>query len=172
MTRKKKQPIDPSTRPELDLTVRFNTDEFLMYLIQDVTKLPTSDILGFFADLGKNVGDEGVHFMYENGTSSMRKEIFDFFPGTSVPFSLNVEGSKHSYYRQDNTPSDKRKGYYYIKVGFPRSSCSIDEVELSNIIMEKAILGACDMPNFEKPDPKCPKMYKDLMAEIRVKRMV
>lgn len=64
-----------------------------------------------------------------------------------------------------------RTGNYWVVVGFPSSTSSVDQTELANIIMEKAILGACDMPAFEKPDPKCPKMYRDLMTEVRNRRL-
>lgn len=182
MARKVKQ-IDKSTRPPLKLDSSFITDNFLMYLIQDVTKLPTSDILGFFADLAKAVAEEGVHFMYEQGTSTMRKEIFDFFPGTSIPFSLLVEGSKYRAVWWYNPTTSKyeeridldpivRKGTYCATAGFPDHTSNVDQTKLADIIMEKAILGACDMPPFEKPDPRCPKMYRDLMKEIRSRRMV
>jgi len=168
----KAKQIDKSKRPQLKCTGEFSTDKFLMFLIQDVTKLPTSDILGFFADLGKVVAEEGVHFMHENGTNSMRKEIFDFFPGTSIPYSIKVEGKKRDYYRGHPEPEpNARIGRYYIKVGFPSQTSYVDQKELLNIIIEKDLLGACEMPNFEKPDPKCPKMYKDLMLEVRNRRI-
>lgn len=177
MARKAKQ-VDKSTRPPLKLSSSFRTDNFLMYMIQDHTKLGTADILGFFADLSRLVAEEGVHFMYEQGTSSMWKEIFDFFPGTSIPFSLRVEGNKGGRVYNPNTRQyeevepEVRTGNYWVIVGFPSSTSSVDQTELANIIMEKAILGACDMPAFEKPDPKCPKMYKDLMKEVQSRRMV
>lgn len=145
-----------------------------MYLIQTVTGLPTSDILGFFADLGKILAEEGLHYMYEGSkTSSMRKEVFDFFPGSAIPFCMFITGDKDRY-RNQTEPRDPnlRYGSYQISVGFPSKTASIDQTELANIIMEKAILGACDMPPFAKPDPRCSKMYKDIMKEVQSRRMV
>lgn len=171
--------VDISARPPLKVDGNFRTDNFLMYLIQEVTKLGTADILGFFADLSKVVAEEGVHFMHEQGTSSMRKQIFDFFPGTCIPFCLKVEGNKNDGRRYDHTTRQYiegelgvRHGNYYAVVGFPSATTTVDQTKLADIIMEKAILGACDMPAFEKPDTKCPKMCKDLMKEVQSRRMV
>jgi len=169
----KAKQIDKSTRPPLECKANFSADKFLMFLIQDVTRLPTSDILGFFADLSKAVAEEGVHYMFEKGTHSMRKEIFDFFPGTSIPYSIKVEGSKGYRYRRHDEPNPNvREAHYDTKVGFPSQTSYIDQSELVNIIVEKTLLGACEMPNFEKPDTRCPKMYRDLMAEIKNRRTV
>lgn len=167
---KKVKKVDPATRPPLKVDCRFHTDQFLMYMIQEITNLPTSDLLGFFSDLGQAVGNEGVHFMYENGTTGMRKEIFDYFPGTAIPFCMKVDGS-----RRYGGPSEEvgaRTAHYNIEVGFPSKQSYVDQTTLANIIMEKAILGGSDMPRFQKPDTKCPKMYTDLMKEIQSRRMV
>ncbi len=172
MARKLKE-IDKSARPPLDVSMSFSTDKFLMYLSQETTKLPTADILGFFSDLSKLIGDEGMHYMYEQNTSSMHKKVFDFFPGTVIPYSIIIKGGKwRGYGQHKEVGSDVRVGRYTAEVGFPDERSYVDQTKLADIIMEKAILGGCDMPPFEKPDTKCPKMYKDLMKEVQSRRMV
>ena len=139
-------------------------DAYLMYLIQQHTKLPTSNILGFFNDLGKRVTDIGWDYMCSHKTRSMYKEIHDFFPGTDIPFMLYVEGNKYDNGTELNLSS-------HMHAGFPDRPTYIKTQELDNIIMEKALLGGSDMPPFEKPEPKTPKLYRELMREIRQKRM-
>lgn len=163
----KKKIIDKSNRPPLKCKADFSTDEFLMFLIQDVTKLPAADILGFFADLGKIVAEEGVHAMFENGTTSMNKKIFDYFPNSAIPYSLKVDGNRDYYWASHADACDSsRKAYYHISVGFPEKHLYVDQSKLIDILIEKELLGGATIPDFKKPDTKCPKMYKDLMKKI------
>jgi hypothetical protein len=142
-------------------------DAFLMYLVQQHTKLPTATILGFFSDLAKRVADIGWEAIDKKKRSQMRmyKEIHDFFPGTSIPFMIYVEGGKSDWHDEINYHAS-------LQVAFPNQATYIKNEELDNIIMEKALLGGCDMPPFEKPVPRTPKMYKQLMKEISQKRLI
>lgn len=167
---KKIKEVDKSKRPPLKCHSAFKADKFLMYLIQDITKLSTSDILGFFADLSKEIAEEGVHYMYEQGTRSMIKKISDFFPGTSIPYHIEISGSNYAHKGESNVPV--REASYIVNVCFPTEMHPVDQVKLSDIIMEKAILGGSDLPEFAKPDTKCPKMYRDLMKEVQSRLMV
>lgn len=141
-------------------------DSFLMYLLQQHTQLPTATILGFFSDLGRRVAELGWADIDKAGRKSkrMRKEIHDFFPGTPIPFMLFVEGGKSDW-------TDAIRYTANVEVAFPNRTTHIKVSELDNIIMEKALLGGCDMAAFEKPIPKTPKLYKALMKEIREKRI-
>lgn len=143
----------------------FKADAYLMYLLQTSTGLPTAKLLGFFSDLGKQVAKVGWDFMDKKNTRGMRKEIHDFFPGTSIPFMLFVKG----YRWRSSEPATKYTAD--IIVGFPEKATFVKQQELDTIIMENLLLGGCDMAPFERPEPKTPKLYKELMKEIRNKRI-
>lgn len=152
------------------VTANFSTDAFLMYLIQHTTKNPTDEILGFFHDFGIKVLEIGV----ENMTgSSIRKDIRDFYPGTVIPFKMLVTGHK-----SHGTWNPSTKSYDYneksfngrIEVCFPSETTYVDNTQLMDMIMEKALLGGTTMPDFEKPEARTPKMYKKLIEEVLYKR--
>lgn len=133
-----------------------------MFLIQETTKLPTEEILGFFFDLGVRVGEIGIENMEGRG---IRKDIRDDFPGTSIPFKLLVKGRKQmrwtpSGYTKDNEFSGN------IEVTFPDKTRGVDQKALMEKIVERSLLDGESLPNFPKPKSKTPKMYKDLIAEV------
>ncbi len=131
-----------------------------MYLIQQTTKLPTEEILGFFYDLGMKVAEIGIDNMEGRG---IRKDIRDNFPGSPVPFKLLVKGKKRRQY----TPSgwtNTEEFYGEIEVTFPDVSRSVDQKALIEKIFERSVLDAGDpLPEFPQPKTKTPKMYKDLI---------
>lgn len=147
---------------------RFTTDKFLMYLIQQTTKQPTDEILGFFYDFGTKVVEMGAEQMKG---SSIRKEIHDFYPGTSIPFKMLVTGSKTYHWNPiSKIHEDERSFSGNIEVCFPSVAAYVDNTKLMEIVAEKALLGGSNMPEFEKPEPKTPKMYKKLVEDILHKR--
>lgn len=156
-----------SEETKLKITGTFSTDQWLMYCIQDITKLSSIEILGFFSDLGKHVAEVGIENIETKGqTLKMRKEINDVFPNTQIPFRMLVTGG---------VAYSKAKCYQYrVSVFFPESKSLVqhDQDKLSNIIMENALLGGNDLPPFEKPKSRTTKIYKDLMKEIQSRRMV
>jgi hypothetical protein len=145
--------LNGGMKPKINLSYSF--DSFLMYLLQDVTKRPTAEILNFFNELGRQVSEIGV----EKAASTMiRKELTEYFPNTSVPFTFLM------------------KGYHYGKswdcraeVTFPwRRQLRVESKDLDRIgveLMEQALLGGeqVAMPPFVKPEIRTPKMYKSLM---------
>jgi hypothetical protein len=142
----------------------FSADEALMYLIQQTTKMPTEEILGFFYDLGIKIGEMGAENM-ETNQGAIRKDIRDLFPNTCVPFKLLVKGHKQYI----NTPSGwKRIGTIHgsIEVSFPDKARTVDHKALIEKIIERTLLDGESLPNFPKPKPRANKMYKGLIEEI------
>lgn len=124
-----------------------------MYLIQQITKQPTDEILGFFYDFGKEVFIIGMENM---GGRSIRKDIQAMYPGTDIPFKMLVKGYKG--YGQGPTGT--------IEVTFPDNPTYMDTEKLMEMIMEKVLLGGTSLPPFEPPKSRTPKMYKDLIQQV------
>ncbi len=124
-----------------------------MYLIQQITKQPTDEILGFFYDFGKEVFIIGMENM---DGRSIRKDIQAMYPGTDIPFKMLVKG--HKGYGQGPTGT--------IEVTFPDNPTYIDTEKLMEMIMEKMLLGGTSLPPFGPPMSRTPKMYKDLIEKV------
>lgn len=159
---------------QMEVKLSFNFDMYLMYLIQDVTKKSSVDILAFFNDLARAVANIGVE---KRTGSGIRKDIHNFFPGTSIPFKMLVKGHKQwnrgNYNRQTGKFEGEEKQIFgcRVEVMFPESHLYMSEEQLGKIseaLMERELLGGDGMslPNFERPDPKTPKLYKDLMVDV------
>lgn len=140
----------------------FHPDQGLMYLIQQVTKQSTDEILGFFYDFGKEVFILGVKAMKPN-QREIRKNIEAIYPGTSIPFHLNVEGGKRWGYNATSQDTPYR-GTIHVK--FPENTTYIDTSKLMEMIMEKQLLGGSSLPDFEPPPSHTPKMYKALIQQV------
>ena len=138
-----------------DKMVSFRPDAGLMYLIQQVTKQPTDEILGFFYDFGKEVLIQGIDNMKSN-QRSIRKDIRDFYPGTAIPFKMLVEASTWN----------KNLSNCIIYVMFPDNPIYLKTEEMIELIMEKQLLGASALPDFEEPRSRTPKMYKKLIEQV------
>lgn len=140
-------------------------DQFLLYLIQDVTKKPSVEILTFFYELAREVVNMGIEGRKDDH-SGIYKKIDNFFPGTSIPFHMLVDGRVYSGW---GTNEDRFE--CSVEIGFPDRGNYMDEKELKKIeeaLMEHTLLGGVGViiPNFTKPEIKVPKMYKSLMAKV------
>jgi len=138
----------------------YKFDSYLMHLIQEVTKRSPAEILAFFHELASQIAEIGVK--KKTGTG-IKKNLTDYFPGTSIPFNILVKGRPYYHY-QDKLDVFK----CYIEVGFPDQPTYMNEEDLKNLsvlLMEKALLGGDDVvvPDFKKPEIRTPKMYKVLM---------
>lgn len=138
----------------------YRFDAFLMYLIQDVTKRPSAEILNFFNELSTQVAEIGVDKMHE-GQRAIDKKIDDYFPGTSIPIHMRVTGYRNR--RQEEQPVSCE-----VTVSFPTRTAPIPEKDLqlaATMLMEHHLLGG-EMPDvlpFTRPDIKSQRMFKDLM---------
>jgi hypothetical protein len=128
-----------------------------MYLIQQVTKQSTDEILGFFYDFGKEIFIIGIKNMKTN-QREIRKNIEALYPGTAIPFLINVEGGKRGYGELGFGAT--------IKATFPDNATYMDTEKLMEVIIEKTLLGGSSLPDFEPPRSHTPKMYKDLIREV------
>jgi hypothetical protein len=78
------------------LSIAYKLDSCLMFLIQDVSKKPSADIINFFYELATTV----CELSFKNKRATQRgfhKNIIDYFPGTSIPFNLKVSGYTRSW---------------------------------------------------------------------------
>lgn len=142
----------------------------LVYLIQQQTKLSSAQILGFFSDLTSDIIKIGIEYMIKKDTRSMIKKLEDFFPGTDIPFSIEIDGT-----RWNGANPDKHNSYVLsckTLIGFSTGTEYQDVKKIEEAVMETLLLGADSLPLFERPKTKTPKLYKDLMEEIRKKRMI
>ena len=138
----------------------FAADESLMYLIQQTTKAPTEEILGFFLDLGQKIAQIGIDKMEGKG---IRKDVRDIYPGTNVPFKILVKGGKRRIWDQ----GWKFSGYEaHIEVSFPEMILGVDQKALVEKIIERTLLDGESLPNFPQPKNKTPKMYRELIEEV------
>jgi hypothetical protein len=139
-----------------------------MYLIQQTTKQPTEEILGFFYDLGIKVAEIGFNNMEGR---SIRKDIRDIYPDTNIPFRLLVKGYGDRTY-DSTTRKYVRTGKFHgtMEISFPDKAEYVDQQALVEKIFEKTLLGAESLPNFPKPASRTPKMYKDLINEVLKKK--
>lgn len=124
----------------------FNLDAGLMYLIQQVTKQSTDEILGFFYDFSKEVAIEGMAKMKGR---SIRKDIQIMYPNTCIPFRILVNGSIKPYGAKAS-----------IEITFPSNPTYINTEKLTEMIIERELLGGSALPDFEAPKSRTPKMYK------------
>jgi len=141
-------------------TISFSADEALMFLIQQTTKLPTEDILGFFYDLGIKVAEIGIDKMKGRG---IRKDIRDVFPGSYIPFKLLVKARRSGV--RPRPPATGIEFWGSIEVTFPDKSRVVDQQALVEKIVEKNLLDGDSLPNFPQPKNKTPKMYKELIEQ-------
>jgi hypothetical protein len=141
-----------------------------MYLIQDVTKRPSIEIINFFHELATQVAEIGQQKKTGEG---IHKKIDDYFPGTSIPFHMELEGRPtREYDYKTRTYKEAETFSCSVNVGFPNRSTYIDDKvfeEIGDFLMEKALLGVdvpADSPAnqpFVRPEVRSPKMYKALM---------
>ena len=90
---------------------------------------------------------------------AIRKVIQDYFPGTDVPFLLLVKAYRSPYSANEDVSGS-------IEVTFPKASMMVDQKRLMDSIAERALLDGSTMPEFERPQVKTPKLYKNLIEEV------
>lgn len=139
----------------------FRPDAGLMYLVQQVTGQSSDEILGFFYDFGKEIFIIGIKNMKEN-QRDIRKNVEAIYPGTAIPFLINVEGGKRGY-------GDLGYGGTILAT-FPSNPIYMETEQLLEMIVEKNLLGGSSLPPFEPPKCHTPKMYKDLIKHVLEKK--
>jgi len=158
--------ITQEEKEKLKISIRYQFDSFLMYLIQDMTKKSSAEIVNFFHELAQQVGTIGYQKMTGRGID---KQISDFFPKTSIPFFMRLKGHVEREWNRTTGKYDNADIFAcYADITFPESPTYMKQEELDNVateLMEKALLGveASDMPPFKKPHIKTPDMFRKLM---------
>jgi hypothetical protein len=146
--------------------MNYKFDAFLLYLIQQQSNKPSAEIMNFFHELCKQVCAIGVDKRTGRG---IRKNITDYYPGTSVPFNLLVKGRiRGRYDHKTQQHIDGQDMACDVEVGFPTQKVYVKEQALDEIavaIMEQALMDGEEItrPPFVRPDIKTPPMYRDLM---------
>lgn len=136
-----------------------------MYLIQQVTKQPTAEIIGFFYDFGKQVFITGC----ENMTGrSIRKDIQLLYPGTAIPVKMLVKADKtYNIWNEQTKRYVSGDGYSgTCEVTFPDNPIYMNTDSIIDMIVEQQLLGGATLPDFEAPKSRTPKMYKDLIEQV------
>jgi len=154
--------------PIMKVKLNYRFDAYLLHLIQETTKKQSAEILNFFNELSKRVCEIGAEKRTGQG---IRKNIKEYYPGTSIPFHMLAVGH----------PSSRRwdpitKGYVVqeevmscsVEIGFPEQKEYIKSQDLDDIaiaLMEQALMDGEEIqrPPFIKPEIHTPRMYKDLM---------
>ena len=167
------------SKENLPLKLTLSFDNHLMYLIQDVTKKDSLEILGFFGDLTKAIANIG----YEKRTGDgIKKQITDFFPGTSIPFHILLKGKATHYREFDYTKrayvgEAERVFLCTAEVGFPDVKSNLPQSALDKIseaLMERELLGYSEikLEPFDRPQTPTSKLYKKLMEEVCGKKQI
>ena len=143
----------------------YQFDSYLMHLIQEVTKRPPAEILAFFHELATQIAEIGVKNKAGHGIA---KKLVDYFPGTSIPFHIQVNGRPQWRGYNEQLESHVEMFSCHVEVGFPECRTYMKEEtlkELSVLLMEKSLLGGGDVivPDFQRPEIRTPKMFVPLM---------
>lgn len=127
-----------------------------MYLTQQTTKQSTNEILGFFFDFGKEAVRQILPKL-KSSQRSFKRSIEDFYPNTAIPFCLKVEG---------DITYEKELRYVSITVSFSENKEFMNTEKIMELIMENALLGGSEMPDFEPPAARASKGYKTLVDTV------
>lgn len=157
---------------QVNIKMSYNFDAFLMYLVQDVTKKPSAEILNFFYELANAVASMGFKAKKDNG--GIDKRIDDCFPGSSIPFHMRIKGRRRTwdYVNGKYQTFDNPIYAAIVEVGFPTQNIHMDSKKLEDAataIMEHHLLGGdvvAEVAPFDKPEPRSGRMYKKLMDEF------
>ncbi len=147
------------TTQQIPITVRLNVDSFLLHLIQQTTKESSVEILAFFNGLGKEISRIGADNRKKEN-QSIRKVIHDFYPNTAIPIEILVKGRAWGHL-------EKRTFSATVEVSFPTKIAYFNSQEIDEAMIERLILNGDDMPPFERPATKTPKMLKKLMEGVK-----
>lgn len=126
---------------------QFKVNNSLAYLIQQVTKDSTQEILGYFYGISSFVADE---VFKKSKASYVNKDIVLFYKDTPITFRIKL----HCGRIQD----DSKPGNWSANIIFPSESEDQDITDLMTKVMETG-LGLIEeevIPAFERPVLKTP----------------
>lgn len=156
-----------STQYRHRITYRF--DKYLMYLIQDVTKKPSAEILNFFYELSRALSEESIKKV-KNHQRYLKRTATDYFPDSSVPFHVLVKGDIPYHIQRGHKWENNNDVWdFTVEVGFPDETSPMPEDELQRVnieLMENALFDAghhVEAPKFMKPEFKSSESLRKLM---------
>lgn len=135
--------------------LRFDVDRNLGYLIQQITKDPTQEILAYFYGIASFVMDD---ILKNSKASFISKDVVLYYKDTPITFKIQLNGSNP---RGENV-------YVRICITFPKTSENFSTTDLMTHALESG-LGLIDeenMPEFQRPNLKSPKCLRD----VRIKQ--
>ena len=127
----------------------FKVNKSLAYLIQQVTKDSTQEILGYFYGISSFVIDD----VYKKSKANyVNKDIVLFYKDTAISFRLRIycggipAGASHERKRQT------------VAVSFPNSEENQNITDLMTKVVESGLglIEEEEMPLFQKPELKTP----------------
>ena len=141
----------------------FKVNKSLAYLIQQVTKDSTQEILAYFYGISSFVIDD----VYKKSKASYtNKDIVLFYKETAISFRLRI----HCSGIQPGSSFDRKQ--QQVVVSFPNSEENQNITELMTKVVESG-LGLIEeeaMPHFEKPILKAPACLRKVRIEQNEKR--
>lgn len=126
---------------------QFKVNKSLAYLIQQVTKDSTQEILGYFFGIANFVADDAFK---KSKASYTNKDIVLFYKDTPITFKIKIHCG--------NIQVNNKSGWWAVNVGFPTEVDNQDITELMTKVMEVG-LGLIEeeaIAPFEKPTLKTP----------------
>lgn len=147
---------------------QFKVNKSLSYLIQQITKDSTQEILGYFFGISSFVADE---VFKKSKASYANKDIVLFYKDTPITFKIKMHCG--------SIQVDDQPGYWSASVGFPTQADDQDITELMTKVMEVGLglmevgLGLIEeeaIAPFEKPvlqTPACLRKVRIAQDEQR-----
>lgn len=135
----------------------FKVNKSLAYLIQQVTKDSTQEILGYFYGISTFVIDD----VYRKSKASyVNKDIVLFYKDTAISFRLRL----HCSGIQNSSAERKQQT---VSVSFPSSEENQNITDLMTKVVESGLglIEEEEMPRFDKPILKTPACLRKVRIE-------
>lgn len=135
----------------------FKVNKSLAYLIQQVTKDSTQEILGYFYGIATFV----IEDVYKKSKASyVNKDIVLFYKDTAISFRLRL----HCGGIQNASMERRRQT---VSVGFPSSEENQNITDLMTKVVESGLglIEEEEMPRFDKPILKTPSCLRKVRIE-------
>lgn len=135
----------------------YSVDRNLGYLIQQITKDSTQEILAYFYGISTFVIND---LAAKSKASWLNKDIILFYKETPISYRIQISGSGPGY-RMDDEDYEPSVS---ISVKFPNKSEEHEVGDLMNAVMESGLqlTDEQNMPPFEKPELKTPKCLRQV----------
>lgn len=133
---------------------QFAIDKNLAFVIQQVTKESTTDILGYLYGLASYMAEDAVK---NSKAMRLNKKAVLMYKDSIVPFKLDISG-RYGWRRDEEVP-------VFVTVSFPKETEYHNCETILNQLTEVGLglsESVDDLPKFEKPRFFSPKSLKDI----------